>query len=107
MRPWARALKGFWVMIHFMYYRFRRLWLAGMLAATSALGLGILFVGVASAHASYESSDPAAGAVVATAPTTVTVHFAEEVDPKNSSLAVYHTDAKNTYSFDEESKEVS
>src|SRR5689334_23286530 len=93
-------------MIRFMY-RFRRLWLAGMLATTSALGLGILFVSVASAHASYASSDPAAGAVVATAPTTVTVRFAEDVDPKGSSLVVYHTDAKNTYSFDEESKEVS
>jgi methionine-rich copper-binding protein CopC len=89
-------------------YRFRRLWLAATLALTSALGLGVLFAGVASAHASYESSDPAAGAVVATAPTTVTVHFAEDVDPKSSSLVVYHeADAKNTYSFDEEAKEVS
>ncbi len=89
-------------------YRFRRLWLAAMLALTSALGLGVLFAGVASAHASYVNSDPAAGAVVATAPTTVTVHFAEDVDPKGSSLVVYHeTDAKNTFSFDEEAKEVS
>ncbi len=89
-------------------YRFRRLWLAATLALTSALGLGVLFAGAASAHASYVSSDPAAGAVVATAPTTVTVHFAEEVDPKGSSLVVYHeTEAKNTFSFDEEAKEVS
>lgn len=93
-------------MIRFLC-RFRRLWLAGVLALTGAFGLGVLLAGVASAHASYESSDPAAGAVVATAPTTVTVRFAEDVDPKGSSLVVYHTDAKNTYSFDEEAKKVS
>ncbi len=94
-------------MIRF-FSRFRRLWLAGLLALTSALGLGVLFAGVASAHASYVSSDPAAGAVVATAPTTVKVTFAEEIDPKGSSLVVYHEiDAKNTFSFDQEAKTVS
>ena len=94
-------------MLRFIY-RFRRLWLAGVLASTSALGLSILLAGVASAHASYESSDPAAGAVVATAPTTVTVRFAEDVNPQGSSLVVYHeSEAKNTYSFDEEAKVVS
>lgn len=92
---------------------FRRLWLAGMLALASALGVSVLFAGIASAHASYVSSDPAAGTVLATAPTQVTVHFAENVNPagKNgipSSLVVYHElDAKNTLSFDEEAKVVS
>jgi methionine-rich copper-binding protein CopC len=93
-------------MIRFLY-RFRRLWLAGALALTGALGLGVPFAGVASAHARYMSSDPAAGAVVATAPTTVTVKFSEEVDPQGSSLVIYHSDAQNTYSFDEEAKVVS
>src|SRR5690349_7756452 len=94
-------------------YRFRRLWLAGVLALTSALGLSVLFAGIASAHASYVSSDPAAGTVLATAPTQVTVRFAENVNPAGangipSSLVVYHElGAKNTLSFDQEAKVVS
>jgi copper transport protein len=43
-------------------------------------------------HARYVSSDPAANAVVKTAPTVVTIHFAEAVDPAGSAIAVY--DAK-------------
>jgi methionine-rich copper-binding protein CopC len=107
----ARALKGFRFMGRF-FSRFRRLWLAGVLALSAALGLSVLFAGVASAHASYVSSDPAAGAVLATAPTQVTVHFAENVNPAGangipSSLVVYHSDAKNTFDFDQEAKVVS
>ncbi len=86
----------------------RRLWLAAMLAASLALGLSMALAGVASAHAAYDHSTPAAGAVVATAPTEVTVVFKENIDPKGSSLAVYHmTDAKNTTNFDQESRQVS
>jgi methionine-rich copper-binding protein CopC len=86
----------------------RHLWLALMLAASMAVGLGVALAGVASAHAAYDHSTPAAGAVVGTAPTLVTVVFKEGMDPKQSSLAVYHlTDAKNLTSFDEESKLVS
>ncbi len=93
-------------------YTFHRLWLVGVLALAAALGVSALFASTASAHASYVSSDPAAGAVLATAPTTVTVHFAENVDPQTdkdgkSSLVVYHSDAKNTYTFDEEATVVS
>lgn len=44
------------------------------------------------AHARYLSSDPAQNTVVKTAPTVVTVHFAEAVDPAGSSVVVY--DAK-------------
>jgi len=95
------------VMLRFVH-GFRRLWLAGLLALAGAMGTSFLLAGIASAHASYVSSDPAAGAVVATAPTTVTVHFAENVNPQGSSLVVYHeTDAKNIYSFDQEAKTVS
>lgn len=95
------------------FYNCRRLWLVGVLALASALGVSVLFAGIASAHASYVSSDPAAGAVLATAPTSVTVHFAENVNPAGangipSSLVAYHElEAKNTLSFDEEAKIVS
>ncbi|HEU5369222.1 MAG TPA: copper resistance protein CopC [Ktedonobacterales bacterium] len=94
-------------MIRFLY-SCRRLWLAGVLALAGALGLIVLLAGVAFAHASYVSSDPAAGAVLAAAPTQVTVRFAENVDPQGSSLVVYHEpEAKNTFSFDAEAKTVS
>lgn len=94
-------------MLRFVY-SFRRLWLAGALAVTGALGLTVLLAGVAFAHASYVSSDPAAGAVLAAAPSKVTVHFAENVNPQGSSLVVYHEpEAKNTFSFDAEAKAVS
>lgn len=43
-------------------------------------------------HARYVSSEPAANAVVKTAPSVVTVHFAEPVDPSGSAITVY--DAK-------------
>lgn len=95
------------------FMRFHRLWLAGVFALMSGLGMSVLFAGVASAHASYVSSNPAAGSVVATAPTQITVHFAENVNPQGkggvpSSLTVWHEqDAKNIYSFDEEAKQVS
>jgi methionine-rich copper-binding protein CopC len=86
----------------------RRLWLAGMLAASLALGLGFALAGVASAHAAYDHSTPAAGSVLATAPTQIAVVFKENVVPKQSGLTVYHmTDAKNLTSFDEEAKQVS
>jgi methionine-rich copper-binding protein CopC len=101
-------LEGCYCMTRFLYDRFRRLWLAGVLALTGALGLTVLLAGVAFAHASYVSSDPAAGAVLAAAPTQVTVRFAENVDPQNSSLVVYHEpEARNTFSFDAEARTVS
>jgi len=43
-------------------------------------------------HARYLSSTPAANAVVKTAPSEVTAHFAEPVDPAGSAITVY--DAK-------------
>ena len=97
-------------------YVFRRLWLVGALALAAALGMSVWLAGVASAHASYVSSDPAAGAVLATAPTTVTVHFAENVDPNKSgangippsSLKVFlNPDLKNTYHSDQDATLVS
>jgi methionine-rich copper-binding protein CopC len=68
------------------------------LAAVAALMLGLALLvstaGVASAHASYVSSNPAANAVVASAPTTVTIHFAEHVNPTGSAVVVL--DSKGT-----------
>jgi methionine-rich copper-binding protein CopC len=67
---------------------------AGM-AMPLALGLLAIALGapaIASAHAAhayYVSSDPAAGAVVKTAPSVVTVHFAENVNPQGSDIVVY------------------
>lgn len=69
----------------------------GRLLCAAALALGaalaLIAPGIASAHASYVSSDPAANAVLKAAPTTVTVHFAEDVDPAGSDVVAY--DAKH------------
>lgn len=65
-------------------------------AAALALGaaLALIAPGIASAHASYVSSDPAANAVLQAAPTTVTVHFAEDVNPDGSDIVVYDSKHK-------------
>jgi len=58
------------------------------------LSLGLLFfvtTGIASAHAKVLSATPAIGSTITTAPTTVTVETAENInpDPKLSNLFVY------------------
>jgi methionine-rich copper-binding protein CopC len=93
--------------------RLQRFWFAALFAITGTLGLSVWLAGVASAHASYVSSDPAAGAVLATAPTQVTVHFAEPVNPLGangvpSSLTVFlNPDLKNTTYSDQDATQVS
>lgn len=75
---------------------FRAAWLRG----TMLLGIAALFIVVAAlatgatayAHASYVSSDPAADSVLTAEPTTVTIHFAEDLNPNGSDIKVY--DAK-------------
>lgn len=71
------------------------------LAVAAALTLVVALAFVAPAahaapasalHARYVSSDPAANAVVKVAPSVVTVHFAEPVNPQGSAIVVY--DAK-------------
>lgn len=98
------------------FTRFSHLWLAACFALSAALGMSVWLAGVASAHASYDSSDPAAGAVLATAPTQVTVHFQENVDPNlggahgipPSSLQVFlNPDLKNTNYSDQDATLVS
>lgn len=95
------------------FTRLSRLWLAACFALSGALGMSVWLAGVASAHASYASSDPAAGAVLATAPTQVTVHFQQNVNPLGangvpSSLSVFlNTDLKNTSYSDQDATLVS
>lgn len=64
-----------------------------IVAIIVAIGLGaaLAFVSpaVASAHAYYVSSDPTANAVLKAAPTTMTIHFAEAVNPTGSDVIVY------------------
>src|SRR5690349_6759186 len=62
------------------------------------LSLLIATSSVASAHAKYVSSAPAAGAVLAEAPGTVSITFAEAVDPTASGIAVYDASMKQVSS---------
>jgi methionine-rich copper-binding protein CopC len=72
-----------------------------MLPALLALGLtlglslaALTFVAgtpSAAAHAKYESSVPASNSTLTEAPTVVTVHFDEDVNPAGSGLIVYDT----------------
>ncbi len=61
-------------------------------AALTALVATALVAPPAFAHASYVSSDPAANSVVKTAPSVVTITFAEPVNPAGSAVTIY--DAK-------------
>ena len=60
-------------------------------AAGLALVAVLLLAGSASAHALPQSSDPSAGANLATAPTAVTITFGERPDPKLSTIKVLDT----------------
>ena len=67
----------------------------GIVRSRTAAGLGLvavlLLAGSASAHALPQSSDPSAGANLATAPTAVTISFGERPDPKLSTIKVLDT----------------
>lgn len=68
-----------------------------VVSALLTLGLAVLALvapAIASAHAGYKSSDPPAGAVVKTAPSVVTVHFEENVNPQGSDIIVYDATRK-------------
>ena len=69
----------------------------------AALGLVTLFaaflalvapLGAAQAHAAYVSSTPAANSVLKADPTTVTITFAQPLDPKGLSITVYGNKAE-------------
>ena len=60
-------------------------------ASGLALVATLLLAGSATAHALPQSSDPSAGADLATAPTAVTITFGERPDPKLSTIKVLDT----------------
>lgn len=66
--------------------------LALLATLTSAPALAAPHTASHALHARYLSSTPAANAVVKAAPSEVTAHFAEPVDPATSAITVY--DAK-------------
>jgi copper transport protein len=66
----------------------------GMLLPVLALGMLFATSGVASAHAAYVSSTPAANAVLTSAPTSVTITFAENLTPSSSNIIVYDSSMK-------------
>ncbi len=79
----------------------RRISLRWLLRGALALGLfGLalllfpLSAEAAAFHEEYVSSNPAANAVLKTAPATVTVHFSEAVVPASSALQIYDIDGK-------------
>jgi methionine-rich copper-binding protein CopC len=63
-------------------------------ASALAALLSMAGVGTALAHADLASADPAAGASVKTAPTTISITFTEEVEPKFSSIEVLDANGK-------------
>jgi copper resistance protein C len=58
------------------------------------LAVSIADAGVAWAHAAYVSSIPAPGAVLPAAPSTITIHFAEHVNPTGSDIVVLDAKGK-------------
>lgn len=62
-----------------------------LLATLLSMGLLLMVVGTASAHAKVDSATPGIGSTITTVPTTVTVHALENInpDPKVSNLFVY------------------
>jgi methionine-rich copper-binding protein CopC len=59
-----------------------------------ALVVALVAPGMASAHASYKSSDPKPNAILKAAPTVVTIHFTENVNPQGSDILVYDATGK-------------
>lgn len=74
--------------------------LAALGAGLLALMLTLAPTGLATAapatpaHARYKSSVPAANAILKTAPTVITVHFEENVNPIGSDVIVYDANGK-------------
>ena len=70
--------------------------IAILVALLPVLTLDVLFAttGVASAHARYVSSVPAAGEVLTEAPSDVIITFAEIVNPTSSNIVVYDASMK-------------
>lgn len=65
-----------------------------LLASLLALIVALLIPATASAHATPDRSTPAPNATVRTAPTSVTIHFLEDVNPNGSDITVYDAHGK-------------
>ncbi len=68
-----------------------------LLGSFCAFALLFLLPGLALAHplhAEYVSSDPGANAMLQKAPTTITIHFMENLNPQGSDITVYDVDGK-------------
>lgn len=73
--------------------------IARTIAATMlALALGVGGAAGAAAHTALTGSDPADGAALATAPTTVTLTFSEAINPAFANIAVSAADGSNRVS---------
>lgn len=73
--------------------------IARTIAATMlALALGLGGAAGAAAHTALTGSDPADGAALATAPTTVTLTFSEAINPAFANIAVSAADGRNRVS---------
>lgn len=73
----------------------------GTLAACAVIVGALLALAVpaiASAHAYLVSADPGPDAIVKAAPTTITLHFAENVNPQGSDVIVYDSAGKQVSS---------
>jgi len=67
----------------------RRAGVIGILIAYTTLVVLALPLGTAQAHAAYDTSTPAANAILSTDPTVVTIHFKQNLDPKGLSITVF------------------
>ena len=78
----------------------RGVWLAAFGAGLLVLMLALAPTGLVAAapatpaHARYTGSVPAANAILKTAPTLVTVHFAEQVNPSGSAITIDDSNGK-------------
>jgi len=77
--------------MRFFSRRVRALALIG--AAVLSMLLAFALPDIVSAHAAYVSSVPAKDTVLKTAPTTVTITFAQNLDPKVLNITVYDNKA--------------
>lgn len=72
----------------------RRAFAIGLTSLYAALLALALPLSAAQAHAAYVTSTPAANAVLKADPTTVTITFAQNLDPNGLSITVYDDKAK-------------
>lgn len=67
----------------------------GLAAVALLVGWALAFPATAGAHALLQTSDPAAGSTVSTAPSTISLTFGEEPDPGLSSVKVLDVSGRN------------